>query len=74
MRLLIDLHIQGRTKKSRILFAPCLGNGSCSGVGDKEEATLYNKVPLRYLFARLKGVSGILEATDIVSLLSSTLG
>ena len=40
----------------------------------KEEATLYNKVPLRYLFARLKGVSGILEATDIVSLLSSTLG
>ena len=33
----------------------------------KEEATFYNKVPLREFFARLKGVSGGLEATDIVS-------
>ena len=40
----------------------------------KEEATLYNKVPLRNSFARLKGGSGGLEATDIVSLLSATLG
>ena len=40
----------------------------------KEEATFYNKVPLRDFFARLKGGSGGLEATDIVSLLSSTLG
>ena len=40
----------------------------------KEEATLYNKVPLRYFFAHLKGGSGGLEATDIVSLLSATLG
>ena len=40
----------------------------------KEEATFYNKVPLRDFFARLKGGSGGLEATDIVSLLSATLG
>ena len=39
----------------------------------KEEATFYNKVPLRDFFARLKGGSGGLEATDIVSLLSATL-
>ena len=35
----------------------------------KEETTLYNKVPLRDFFMRLKGGSGVLEATDIVSLL-----
>ena len=40
----------------------------------KEESTFYNKVPLRYFFASLKGGSGGLEATDIVSLLSATLG
>ena len=40
----------------------------------KEEANFYNKVPLRECFARLKGGSGGLEATDIVSLLSATLG
>ena len=40
----------------------------------KEEATFYNKVPLREFFARLKGGSGSLEATDIVSLLLATLG
>ena len=40
----------------------------------KEEATFYNKVPLRDFFARLKGGSGCLEATNIVSLLSDTLG
>ena len=39
----------------------------------KEEATFYNKVPLRDFLARLKGGSGGLEATDIVSLLSATL-
>ena len=37
----------------------------------KEEATFYNKVPLRDFFARLKDGSGSLEATDIVSLLSA---
>ena len=31
-------------------------------------------MPLRDFFARLKGGSGSLEATDIVSLLSATLG
>ena len=40
----------------------------------KEEATFYNKVPLRDFFAHLKGGSGGLEATDIVSLLSANLG
>ena len=40
----------------------------------KEKATFYKKVPLRDFFARLKGGSGGLEATDIVSLLSATLG
>ena len=40
----------------------------------KEEATFYNKVPLQDFFARLKGVSGGLEDTKIVSLLSATLG
>ena len=40
----------------------------------KEETTFYNKVPLRDFFARLKGGSGGLEATDIVSLLLATLG
>ena len=40
----------------------------------KEEATFYKKVPLRDFFARLKGGSGGLKATDIVSLLSATLG
>ena len=40
----------------------------------KEESTVYNKVPLRYFFARLKGGSGGLEASNIVSLLSATLG
>ena len=40
----------------------------------KEEATFYNKVHLRDFFPRLKGGSGGLEATDIVSLLSATLG
>ena len=40
----------------------------------KEETTFYNKVSLRDFFARLKGGSGGLEATDIVSLLSATLG
>ena len=39
----------------------------------KEESTFYNKVPLRDFFACLKGGSGGLEATDIVSLLSATL-
>ena len=40
----------------------------------KEETTFYNKVPLRDFFMRLNGGSGGLEATDIVSLLSATLG
>ena len=40
----------------------------------KEESTFNNKVPLQDFFARLKGGSGDLEATDIVSLLSATLG
>ena len=40
----------------------------------KQETTYYNKVPLRDFFARLKIGSGGLEATDIVSLLSATLG
>ena len=40
----------------------------------KEEATFYNKVPLQDFFARLKGGSGGLEATNIVSLLLATLG
>ena len=40
----------------------------------KEESTYYNKVPLSDFFARLKCGSGGLEATDIVSLLSATLG
>ena len=40
----------------------------------KEETTYYNKVPLRDFFASLKSGSGGLEATDIVSLLSATLG
>ena len=40
----------------------------------KEETTFYNKVPLRDFFAHLKGGSGGLEATDIVSLLLTTLG
>ena len=35
----------------------------------KEEATFYNKVPLRDFFVCLKGGSGGLEATYIVSLL-----
>ena len=39
-----------------------------------EESTFYNKVPLREFFACLKGGSGGLKATDIVSLLSATLG
>ena len=39
----------------------------------KEEAAFYNKVPLRDFFAHLKGGSGGLGATDIVSLLSATL-
>ena len=39
----------------------------------KEESTFYNKVPLRDFFARLKGGSGGLEATNIVSLLSANL-
>ena len=40
----------------------------------KEESIFYNKVPLRDFFARLKGGSSVLEATDIVSLLSATIG
>ena len=40
----------------------------------KEETTYYNKVPLRDFFALLKRDSGGLKATDIVSLLSATLG
>ena len=40
----------------------------------KEESNFYNKVPLRDFFARLKGGSGVLEATDMVYLLSTTLG
>ena len=40
----------------------------------KEESTFYNKVPLREFLARLKGGSGGLESTDIVSLLSTKLG
>ena len=40
----------------------------------KEESTFYNKVPLRDFFARLKGGSGGLKATNILSLLSTTLG
>ena len=40
----------------------------------KEDSTFYNKVPLRDFFSRLKGGSGGLEATDIVSLLSDMLG
>ena len=40
----------------------------------KEESTFYNKVPLQHFFACLKGGSGGLEATNVVSLLSATLG
>ena len=40
----------------------------------KEETTFYKKVPLRNFFTRLKGGSGGLEATDIVSILSAILG
>ena len=40
----------------------------------KEESSFYNKVPLRDFFAHLKVGSGGLEATDIVSFLSATLG
>ena len=40
----------------------------------KQETTYYNKVPLRDFFDRLKIGSGGLEATNIVSLLSATLG
>ena len=40
----------------------------------KEETTFYNKVPLQNFFMCLKGGSGGLEATDIISLLSATLG
>ena len=40
----------------------------------KEETTFYNKLPLRDFFMPLKVSSGGLEATDIVSLLSATLG
>ena len=40
----------------------------------KEEATFYNKLPLRDFFARPKGDSGGLKATDIVFLLLATLG
>ena len=40
----------------------------------KEEATLYNKVPLHDFFTRFKGGSNGLEASDILYLLSSTLG
>ena len=40
----------------------------------KEEAAFYNKVPLRDFFARLKGGSGGLEATNILSFLLATLG
>ena len=40
----------------------------------KEETTFYNKVPLRNVFARLKGGSGGLEATNIYSLLSAMIG
>ena len=40
----------------------------------KEETTFYNKVPLRYFFAHIKGSSGGLEATNIISLLSAMLG
>ena len=40
----------------------------------KEESTFYNKVPLQEFFSRLKGDSGGLKATDIVSLLSAILG
>ena len=39
-----------------------------------KETTFYNKVPLRDFFTHLKGGSGSLEATEIVSLLSATLG
>ena len=39
----------------------------------KEESTFYNKVPLHNFFARLKGGSVGLEATNIVSLLSSMI-
>ena len=35
----------------------------------KEESAFYNKVPLRDFFAGLKGGSGGLKATNIVSLL-----
>ena len=40
----------------------------------KEETIFYNKVPLRDFFTRLKGGSGGLKDTDIVSLLLATLG
>ena len=40
----------------------------------KEESTFYNNVPLCKSFAHLKGGSGSLEATNIVSILSATLG
>ena len=39
----------------------------------KEESTFYNKVSLRKFFTLLKGGSGGLEATNIISLLSSML-
>ena len=39
-----------------------------------EESTFYNKVSHRDFFARLKGGSSGFKATDIVSLLSATLG
>ena len=40
----------------------------------KEESTFYNNVPLCKSFARLKGGSDSLEATNIASILSATLG
>ena len=40
----------------------------------KEESTFYNKAPLLDFFVHLNGGSGTLEATDIVSLLSTMLG
>ena len=40
----------------------------------KEKSTFYNKMPLRDFFTHLKGGSGSLDATDIVSLLSAMLG
>ena len=40
----------------------------------KEESTFYKKAPLLDFFVHLNGGSGTLEATDIVSLLSTMLG